>query len=57
MTTTDELRDRIEALPCYVARFGEGTYECRHDMLCPACELRGMIQRGEATEPLVKKPK
>lgn len=34
------LEDDIRDLPCYVARNGEGTYECRVDKLCPSCSLR-----------------
>lgn len=32
---------RVVALPCYVARPGEATYECRVENLCAACNLRG----------------
>jgi BMFP domain-containing protein YqiC len=31
---------------CHVARPGEGTYECRHDNLCPACRLRSAEARA-----------
>ena len=39
------LRAAIDDLPCYVARAGEGTYECQHDALCPACALRVLVSR------------
>jgi hypothetical protein len=30
-----------EGVECHLSKPGEGTYECRHDALCPACRLRG----------------
>lgn len=45
------LVEKIQELPCYVARPGEGTYECRLDNLCPACELR-QYYAGAAIPPI-----
>ena len=36
----DLLSAAIQDLPCYVAWPSLTTYECRHDNLCPACQLR-----------------
>lgn len=36
----DDLKDAIENAPCEVSRFGELTYECRHDSLCRICTWR-----------------
>lgn len=30
-------------LPCLVAHFGQGTYECRTDDLCAACKARPIV--------------
>ena len=40
------LREVVKNLPCYAARPGEGTLECRE--LCPACEAHALL--GEAAK-------
>jgi len=35
-----DLKDAIENAPCEVSRFGELTYECRHDRMCRVCTWR-----------------
>jgi hypothetical protein len=36
----EEIERLREGIECYVARPGEGTYECNPNKPCPACRLR-----------------
>ena len=53
----EEYRAEVERLrageECHVSHPGEGTYECRHDRICPACRLRhaeAEVERLQAWE-------
>ena len=43
--TNAELMQWAMDLPCYAARPGEQSYECRADSLCPACQMRLILRQ------------